>query len=146
MNKRYGFTLIELAISMAIGMMVLSICTKLCVDCIRRYDKYIEETNCMNELEETILNMSRIVREKHVQNIDARDNKIITSTLDNSYEVIYQSNHKLFIDYINFDTEKITNTTTKVIEEGIDSFEVNKKKKLIYITIKKGEFSITRCL
>lgn len=146
MNKRYGFTLLELAISMAIGMMVLSICTKLCVDCIRKYNKYIEETNYINELEETILNMSRIVRERHVKTIDAKENKIITNTLDNSYEVIYKSNYKLYIDYISFDSEKITKTTTKVIGEGIDSFEVNKKQKLIYITIKKGEFSITRCL
>lgn len=146
MNKRYGFTLVEIVVSMALGMMVLSICTKLCVDCIRKYNKYIEETNVINELEETILNMSRIVRERHVQTIDAKDNRIITNTLDNSYEVIYKSNYKLYIDYISFDAEKITKTTTKVIGEGIDSFEVTKKKKLIYITIKKGEFSITRCL
>ncbi|MBU5487544.1 prepilin-type N-terminal cleavage/methylation domain-containing protein [Clostridium sp. MSJ-8] len=145
MNNRHGFTLIELVISIAIGMIVVSICTNLCANCISKYNCYIEETNNMNELEEVIINISRILREEHVKNIYSMDNKIITNTAEDSYEIIYRNNNKICIDYVTFYANRLNKTTTKVIGE-IEDFQVVNKDRLIYITIKKGKFSISRCL
>lgn len=145
-KRKNGFTIIESMIYIFLTTMVL-------VEGINlfalMYKFYIETTNLTikyNNCQNFYINLDNIISEGELEEIIIDDSYILFSKdikSKNSDKIIKSNQGKIFVKYMNSNVTE----TIKTMLEDIESFEVKKKERLIYLIIhdKDGK-EFVRCI
>lgn len=145
-KRKNGFTIIE-------SMVYIFLTTMVLVEGINlfalMYKSYIETTNLTikyNNCQNFYINLDNIISEGELEEIIIDDSYILFSKdikSKNSDKIIKSNQGKIFVKYMNSNVTE----TIKTMLEDIDSFEVKKKERLIYLIIhdKDGK-EFVRCI
>lgn len=145
-KRKNGFTIIE-------SMVYIFLTTMVLVEGINlfalMYKSYIETTNLTikyNNCQNFYINLDNIISEGELEEIIIDDSYILFSKdikSKNSDKIIKSNQGKIFVKYMNSNVTE----TIKTMLEDIESFEVKKKERLIYLIIhdKDGK-EFVRCI
>lgn len=145
-KRKNGFTIIESLVYIFLTTMILAEGINLFA---LMYKSYIESVNLTihyNNCQNFYINLDNIISEGGLEEIIIDDNYILFSKdikSKNSDKIIKSNQGKIFVKYMRSNVPE----TIKTMLEDIDSFEVKKKEKLIYLIIhdKDGKEFI-RCI
>lgn len=153
-NKRAGFTLLEIIISLGISISLLLVVVKLSSSVVNQYLADTKVSITDNNFDNAMLNLDNTINGYMVSNIECDENnkkitvKYETDIEKNYYKLrtIYQNNNKLMLSTTNYDVDGLSKGEN-VILNNIKEFNVYKKGKLIYyeIIMDSGESRI-RCI
>lgn len=145
-KRKNGFTIIE-------SMVYIFLTTMVLVEGINlfalMYKSYIETTDLTikyNNCQNFYINLDNIISEGELEEIIIDDSYILFSKdikSKNSDKIIKSNQGKIFVKYMNSNVTE----TIKTMLEDIESFEVKKKERLIYLIIhdKDGK-EFVRCI
>lgn len=145
-KRKSGFTIIE-------SMVYIFLTTMVLVEGINlfalMYKSYIETTDLTikyNNCQNFYINLDNIISEGELEEIIIDDSYILFSKdikSKNSDKIIKSNQGKIFVKYMNSNVTE----TIKTMLEDIESFEVKKKERLIYLIIhdKDGK-EFVRCI
>jgi len=134
LKKRGGFTIIESLVYIFLTTMILAEGINLFIS---MYKSYIETTNISikyNNCQNFYINLDDIISEGGLEEIKVDDNYILFSKniKSNNLDKIIKSNEgKVVVKYIR---SNVTQTINTMLED-VDSLEVKRKGKLIYLII-----------
>ena len=141
--KKNGFTLIELIISIAIDLVILSICFSILTVNYKNFKFLISDNRVNSSIDDAILNINIFLKTKMIENIKFNDD-------DNTIIVSYREKHsketikikKIFLNKYNKIAIKTLDEFNKddnkdnPILMDVESFDVIKKDKIYYLKIK----------
>ena len=149
-RKSKGFTLLEIVIYMGLSLIICLIGYKLVMQVKNIYLKSIEESLSLSSVEEAFITIDKFAREVEVIDISNTNNKLVINKgyyTDDSYEkrIIEESEGNLLIKYYD-SKDKLDYKGKSTLITNISNFNVISKGKLIFITLKKGGVTYTKCL
>ena len=163
MNKgKEGYTLIEVIIVLAIVLLLGGVTITLSYETIGDY--FININRCYSEdkFDNALLNIDTICNSNGIISIDEnkafidkltndiKSNNIVVTFKDINEKVkvkiIYLKNEKLMVRTLNYDEDKIS-VGDNIILDKVKSFQVKRKKNLVYYYIENKESKVRgRCI
>lgn len=148
--KKKGVTLLELVLYMSISLVISLTAISIFTELRKVYFKSTEESINVNKIVEGFITIDNLAKDKELEKIEMKSNSLkfyYNGNLSYIVKEVIQDNDKLIIRYYikQGDIYLSYGAPNDIIAE-IEGFNVNKKGKLIYITIKKkGELYI-KCI
>ena len=163
MNKgKEGYTLIEVIIVLAIVLLLGGVTITLSYETIGDY--FININRCYSEdkFDNALLNIDTICNSNGIISIDEnkafidkltndiKSNNIVVTFKDINEKVkvkiIYLKNEKLMVRTLNYDEDKVS-VGDNIILDKVKSFQVKRKKNLVYYYIENKESKVRgRCI
>jgi len=156
-DKKRGFTLIELIIALAIGLIVLGVSYQMLFTAYKNYRLSDEKSIRYDSFDDGLLTIDRVLKGKMIEKIEIFDNE---SGISNEIKVSYREKHsenRVYQKIIKLDDSKNkiiletykddSRSGVNVIMRDVSKFTIIKKDKLYYLIIEnlKGEERI-QCL
>lgn len=156
-DKKRGFTLIELIIALAIGLIVLGVSYQMLFTSYKNYRLSDEKSIRYDSFDDGLLTIDRVLKGKMIEKIEIFDNE---SGISNEIKVSYREKHsenRVYQKIIKLDDSKNkiiletykddSRSGVNVIMRDVSKFTIIKKDKLYYLIIEnlKGEERI-QCL
>ena len=163
MNKgKEGYTLIEVIIVLAIVLLLGGVTITLSYETIEDYFINIDRCYSEDKFDNALLNIDTICNSNGIISIDEnkafidkltndiKSNNIVVTFKDINEKVkvkiIYLKNEKLMVRTLNYDEDKVSVGDNTILDK-VKSFQVKRKKNLVYYYIENKESKVRgRCI
>lgn len=161
-KRKEGYTLIEVIIVLAIVLLLGGVTITLSYETIGDYFINIDRCYSEDKFDNALLNIDAICNSNGIISID--ENKAFTDKLTNDIKsnnivvtfkdinekvkvkIIYLKNEKLMIRTLSYDEDTVTVGDNAILDK-VKSFQVKRKKNLIYYYIENKESKVRgRCI
>ena len=161
-KRKEGYTLIEVIIVLAIVLLLGGVTITLSYETIGDYFINIDRCYSEDKFDNALLNIDAICNSNGIISID--ENKAFTDKLTNDIKsnnivvtfkdinekvkvkIIYLKNEKLMIRTLSYDEDTVT-VGDNAILDTVNSFQVKRKKNLVYYYIENKESKVRgRCI
>ena len=161
-KRKEGYTLIEVIIVLAIVLLLGAVTITLSYETIGDYFINIDRCYSEDKFDNALLNIDAICNSNGIISID--ENKAFTDKLTNDIKsnnivvtfkdinekvkvkIIYLKNEKLMIRTLSYDEDTVTVGDNAILDK-VKSFQVKRKKNLVYYYIENKESKVRgRCI
>ena len=161
-KRKEGYTLIEVIIVLAIVLLLGGVTITLSYETIGDYFINIDRCYSEDKFDNALLNIDAICNSNGIISID--ENKAFTDKLTNDIKsnnivvtfkdinekvkvkIIYLKNEKLMIRTLSYDEDTVTVGDNSILDK-VKSFQVKRKKNLVYYYIENKESKVRgRCI
>ena len=151
-NRKLGFTLIEIIISLGILTIIMPISFNIITSAIKEYSLFINKNTELNDLDNCLINIDNILRSDYITSIKTEedsieiDTKLVHDGKTIKKKMIYIKDSNLMVKTIVNDSLD-TSVGNNILLKNVRDFNVLKKGELIYFEIiTKGEEKRIRCI
>lgn len=150
-KKKKGTTLIEIVVFITISIILVTISSSVLINTRKIYKSTLSENNTLNEIEDLFINIDNILKINGVFNIEVIGDSIEVTYIDEYSNIkmikkILMNTNVLIVKTYKYSDDSRTSTSTNSLYSGLESYNVVKRKGLIFISIVKEGREYIKCL